>query len=304
MDTIPMELVSIVLPTLQAEKYLSQAVDSILAQTYSAWELIVVDGGSKDATLEILARYSDPRIRLVHQPANSGKLPGALNLGFQHARGAYLTWMQADDLYEPPAIATLVEALEQNPTVDFVYSDYWWIDEHGSRLRKEVVPAPEEMARRNCIGHYFIYRRAVMETVGEYDFVYYMAEDYEYWLRVSQKHNMMPIHNAQYLYRAHPDSLTFKDYGRYYAIRVTARARRRWLRTTLLAYHRDVARAYIEEAFSSYGQGDLKHCRAVLLNGLRHNPGWLANRGVLSLLAQSVFGWRRKQPGQPRLENR
>src|SRR5437016_3657116 len=90
------QLVSIVLTTLNGARYLRESIDSCLGQTYRNIELIVVDGGSTDGTLDIVASYYDPRLRLIHQEHNEGKLPGAINLGLADARGELLTWMQDD----------------------------------------------------------------------------------------------------------------------------------------------------------------------------------------------------------------
>lgn len=301
-----MNKVSIVLPTYNGARYIRAALDSTLSQTYPHIEVIVVDGGSKDGTLEILATYQDPRLHLVHQPANTGRLPGALNLGFQRASGNYLTWMQDDDIYEPTAIETLANYLHEHPQVDMVYSDYWWIDENGVKFRLEVVPPPAELRVRNGIGHFFMYRRSVQDSIGLYDPAYFMAEDYEYWLRVSQKHAMQPVAYPLYQYRAHPGSLTFKGYGKYQALKVCAKARYRWLHTGRRAYLREAAEAYIGEAFHSYQNSDLPHCRSALLRGLIHNPGWLSNRGVVSLLAQTILGYRprRRKSGMAEMRKR
>src|SRR4051812_17243284 len=88
-------LVSIIFPTLNAGTHLRAALDSCLNQSYHDLEVLVIDGGSTDDTLQILESYSDPRLHVFHQTDNSGKLPGALNLGFAQSSGAYLTWMQA-----------------------------------------------------------------------------------------------------------------------------------------------------------------------------------------------------------------
>lgn len=295
-----MEKVSIVLPTYNGARYIREALDSTLSQTYANFELIVVDGGSEDRTLEILASYQDPRLCLVHQPANSGRLPGALNLGFQRATGSYLTWMQDDDIYEPGAIETLVRYLYDHPSVDMVYSNYWWIDEYGARYHFEHVAPPDQLRVRNCVGHYFMYRRSVQDSIGLYDPAYFMAEDYEYWLRIYQKHTMQPVDFPLYLYRMHAGSLTFKDYGRYRALKVCAKARYRWLRTGWRVYLREMSAAYIGEAFASYQNGDFPHCRRALLHGLARNPGWLSNRGIMSLLAQNFLGYKRGAPPKAR----
>src|SRR4029079_525295 len=96
-------LISIVLTTLNSERYLARAVASCLGQTCADLELLIVDGGSTDRTLDIVATITDPRLRLIHQAGNAGKLPGAINLGLAEARGNLLTWAQADCWYEPNA---------------------------------------------------------------------------------------------------------------------------------------------------------------------------------------------------------
>ena len=113
-------LVSIIMPTLDGERFIRQSIDSSLNQSWPEIELIVVDGGSTDETLKIVADYADPRIRLIHQPPDSGRLPGAINLGCRHASGSYLTWTHDDNWYEPKAIEILVQRLTDHPDVDFV----------------------------------------------------------------------------------------------------------------------------------------------------------------------------------------
>ena len=92
------------------------------------------------------ASYADPRLTVLSQPPNSGRVPGALNIGFAHSRGSYLTWMQDDDLYEPTALEKMVLSLEEHPDVGFVYADYWWIDEHeGEKRQVFFVVAPDRL---------------------------------------------------------------------------------------------------------------------------------------------------------------
>src|SRR5574338_94197 len=125
-------LVSIVLTTLNGAHYLRESIDSCLGQTYTNIELIVVDGGSTDGTLEILATYDDSRLRVIHQLNNEGKLSGAINLGLAHAKGEYLTWHQDDSYYALQAVEKMVECLEKNPEIGPVYTD-WWLLQEGAQ---------------------------------------------------------------------------------------------------------------------------------------------------------------------------
>ena len=118
-------LVSIVLPTHNGARYIEQAIQSCLDQTYPNIEIIIVDDASTDETPELLARIAagNHRIRVIRHTQNQ-RLPGALNTGFANAKGDYLTWTSDDNLYEPEAIQLMVSGLEARPDVGFVYCDY------------------------------------------------------------------------------------------------------------------------------------------------------------------------------------
>jgi glycosyltransferase involved in cell wall biosynthesis len=137
------ELVTIILTTLNSERFLARSIDSCLVQTYPNLEVIVVDGASTDATLEIVSAYDDPRIRLIHQVANEGRLPGALNLGMSKAQGKFITWIQDDSWFVPDALKVMVEFLRNRPEVSLVYTDYWDVDEHEQVLQYQRVNSPE-----------------------------------------------------------------------------------------------------------------------------------------------------------------
>ncbi len=123
-------LVSVVLPVFNGENFVAEAVGSVLSQTYSALELIVVDDGSTDRTPSILDRFrADRRLRVLRQ--DNRKLPSALNAGFACARGEYYTWISADNRLLPAMLATLVEYLEANAAAQMVYADEELIDEAG-----------------------------------------------------------------------------------------------------------------------------------------------------------------------------
>lgn len=202
-------LISIVLPTYNGSRYLDQSVQSCLDQTYTHWELIIVDDASTDDTPQRIAQYvaRDRRIRAIRHPTNR-KLPAALNTGFAHARGEYLTWTSDDNLYCAEALARMLHFLESHPTVDIVYSDYTLIDETGQTLRSVAVQERDWLLRGNYVGPCFLYRRKVQEKVGDYAQDLFLAEDYEFWLRASMFFEMRPLHENLYLYRLHSASLS------------------------------------------------------------------------------------------------
>jgi glycosyltransferase involved in cell wall biosynthesis len=201
--------VSIVLPVHNGQRFLREALDGCLAQTYADWELIVVDDASTDDTTAIVADYArrDPRIRVHRNPANL-RLPASLNAGFALARGRYLTWTSDDNIHRPAALERLVAALEADPSLDLVYAHATTIDDEGHPVGKEPVGPPGQLALRNCVGACFLYRRAVHNALGGYDETRVLVEDYDFWLRASAQFRLALLDDDLYLYRRHGASLT------------------------------------------------------------------------------------------------
>ena len=285
-------LVSIVLPTLNGSRYIASSIESCLAQTYKDFELIVVDGGSTDGTLEIVRSFADPRIRVINQPGNVDRLPGALNCGFAAARGSLFTWTQDDDYFSPDALAAMVHALQSDPSLGFVYSGFWYIDAAGEVLRAAEVGEPAELFRRDAVGHCFLYRREVADQVGKYDPAFLMAEDSHYWDRVLVVTRMQRLPGGHFYHRLHAGSLTVRDYGAYCAMRVAASARRQVLKIPWREYRRQVADAYIQEAFAAHADGAAARVRRCVAKALLNNPFWIGNRGVVSIGLQALLGRR------------
>lgn len=205
----PQPLISIVLPTYNGSRYLREAIDSCLAQTYQNWELIVVDDCSTDVTPDIVAEYvkRDPRITSIRHETNK-KLPQALNTGHEAARGEYLTWTSDDNRFLPPAIEEMVRFLQEHPAVGIVYTDCVLIDDTGRYINDFPALPPSRLAYMDALGACFLYRRQVYETLGGYDTDLFLAEDYEYWLRAYRQFELAPLHKILYEYRWHNESLT------------------------------------------------------------------------------------------------
>jgi glycosyltransferase involved in cell wall biosynthesis len=203
------ELVSIVLPTYNRAAMIRPAIESCLAQTYETIEVLVVDDGSTDQTPEIVRQIAerDSRVRYLRQ--ENAKLPAALNTGFREARGDFLTWTSDDNAYEPNAIALMVDYLRAQPKVGLVYCDCQVVNSRGEVLRVTRRAQPEAIDRTNCVGACFLYRRSVAEQVGEYDRETFLAEDYDYWLRISKVAPLAYLSGvAPYRFRVHEASLT------------------------------------------------------------------------------------------------
>jgi glycosyltransferase involved in cell wall biosynthesis len=202
-------LVSIVLPTLNGSRYIELALDALIAQTYTNWELIFVDGGSTDGTQAIIDSYCarDARMRQVRD-AQGLNLPASLNRGFREVKGEYLAWISDDNVYRPNAIETLVRFLDENSDADVVYAAHTWIDAEGRPLEKVVPRPPEILVEHNCIGLAFLYRRRVMQIAGDYSVDHYLAEDYDFWFRTFMRCTMRPLNEDLLMIRRHGASLT------------------------------------------------------------------------------------------------
>ena len=209
----PSMKVSIVLPTYNGAKYIRKSIDSCLEQTHSNIELIIVDDASTDETPQIINSYSDKRIRYIRHPRNL-KLPRALNTGFKHTTGEYLTWTSDDNFYDVNAIEIMVKCLLTYPQIGYVYTDEYHIDENDNIGKYFAVGSVESLHLDNLIGGCFLYHRRVCEEIGEYDPDTYLAEDYDYWIRISKRFRMQRLRRPLYYYRLHKDSLTVK-YGKY-----------------------------------------------------------------------------------------
>ncbi|MDD5702835.1 MAG: glycosyltransferase [Dehalococcoidales bacterium] len=209
----PSVKVSIVLPTYNGAKYIRKSIDSCLGQTHSNLELIIVDDASTDETPQIINSYSDKRIKYIRHSRNL-KLPRALNTGFKQATGEYLTWTSDDNFYDVNAIEIMVKCLLTYPQIGFVYADQYHIDENDHIKQYIAVGPVESLQLDNLIGGCFLYQRKVYEGIGEYNPDSFLAEDYDYWVRISKQFRMQRIRRPLYYYRLHKDSLTAK-YGRY-----------------------------------------------------------------------------------------
>jgi Glycosyl transferase family 2 len=208
----PSVKVSIVLPTYNGSKYIRQSIESCLNQTFANLELLIVDDGSREDIQKIVREYSDPRLRYFRHVKNMG-IAEALNTGFSNSVGDYLTWTSDDNYYADNAIEEMVRFLQTYPQVDFMYADNYIVDEGNTTWTGGTVRRTEPMeslAIDNFVGACFLYTRAVYQAIGRYNPKTFLAEDYDYWVRVSKRFRMQRMFRCLYYYRFHRNSLTSK----------------------------------------------------------------------------------------------
>lgn len=206
--------ISIVLPVYNGEKYLPLAIDSVLKQTYTNWEMIIVNDCSTDGTGRIIREYAarDPRIH-IHNNSVNLRLPNSLNAGFMRATGDYFTWTSDDNILKPNMLETLISVLEEDSNIGMVYSDFTDIDENGKEIREWKLSDPDGLIQENVCGASFLYRREVAFQVGGYDPDLFLAEDYDYWMRIWGMYPIKHLHKSLYLYRRHDQSLSTTKYN-------------------------------------------------------------------------------------------
>ena len=203
------KLVTIVLPVYNGERFLEEAIKSVLNQTYRNIELIIVNDYSTDSSEEIIKEYLsvDSRIKYYKNETNL-KLPRSLNVGFSHASGEYLTWTSDDNMYHSDAIETMATYLDEHPEVSLVYADCNSIDAEGNTVGYFEAGASEELIYHNTVGACFMYTRDVRNEIGNYDASLFLVEDLEYWLRINLRHVIHPLNVCLYEYRYHDKNLT------------------------------------------------------------------------------------------------
>lgn len=203
------KLISIVLPVYNGAEHMACSIESVINQTYQNWELIIVNDCSTDNTLDIAESYQrkDPRIRVFSNKKNL-KLPLTLNAGFAEAKGEYYTWTSDDNLYKPEALSRLARELEQDSDCVMVYSDCTDIDADGKEISSATRMEPKYIMFGNVFGASFLYRAEVAKKVGTYDENLFLAEDYDYWMRIYRVGKIKHIKEFLYQYRRHAGSLS------------------------------------------------------------------------------------------------
>ncbi len=200
-------VVSVVLPVYNCPRLVGQAVESILAQTYTDFELIVIDDGSNDETPDVMLRYTDPRIRLISQ-ANRG-LAGTLNRGIDLARGRYIARQDQDDVSFPERLAMQVAFLEAHPSCALLgtWAEIWRDDTRTDRAHRhpsDNATLQFELLLDNPFVHSSVMiRKAALERVGAYstDQGRQPPEDYELWSRIARQFEVANLPEVLHAYR-------------------------------------------------------------------------------------------------------
>jgi len=202
-----MSTVSVVMPAYNAERFIGAALESIQAQSFADFEVVVVDDGSQDDTAAIVAAAAarDRRIRLLRLP--HGGVAVARSEGVRAARGALITFLDADDLWRPDRLARHVDFLARNPATDLVVGEVLLFEAIGAGLEPLAGSAHVQL-RGVCLGATTL-RTTVFEKVGLFDDRLLHAEDLDFLLRVHEAGLGIAVErDVALLYRRHDTNMT------------------------------------------------------------------------------------------------
>ncbi len=278
-----MPTVSVAIPVFNGERFLKEALDSVFAQTFRDYEVIGVDDGSTDGSIDLLKQYGD-RVRVIRQ-ANAGQ-GAARNAGIRHAAGRYVAFLDQDDRWYPQKLEREVTALQADPDAVLVYSNSDRMDREGRLLDVGTTLKERSSALASPLGRLIgeglvlpssmLVRRDVLEQVGGFDPYLTGFEDFDLCARLRQQGRFLFLEESALCYRIHGDG--FSHSGK---LRVVQSRERFLLRMQDLYAGDSQKQKLIEQmlgdCFSDWGMNELRNsnrraARRMFFRSLQHNP--------------------------------
>lgn len=312
MHSVP--TISVVIPCYNAERYIVATIESVLAQQRPGLEIIVVDDGSSDRSVE-LVRAAFPQVRVAQQ-ANQG-VAAARNHGIALAGGDWIAFVDADDIWLPGKLAAQLAQLAANPECRMNYCAWqvWPSDapRPAPAYLAELAQRAGEHARwdgasgwvypellLDCVvwTSTVLAHRSLLDEIGGFDATLRLGEDYDLWLRASRVTPILRVARPYALYRIHPASITHSRPSDNHRALVIGRALSQWgmespdgRRADAAAVRRMLAKSWSDFAAAQLRAGDLaraKHgCRQALRASAAHVPGW---KVLIKAYARSFAG--------------
>ncbi|MCW3167508.1 glycosyltransferase [Chryseobacterium sp. 09-1422] len=210
-ENLKIPIISVVMPVYNGENYLTEAIDSILSQTFTNFELLIINDGSSDNSEKIIQSYSDDRIVYIKNEKNIGLIK-TLNKGLDLAKGEYIARMDQDDISHPERFLKQVALLEENPEIGVCGTWFTLLSKNG---KDRVIKHPEShesikigMITKSLIGHPTVMMRKKTMNNYRYDINYQAAEDYELWTRLIRITKFYNIQESLLQYRFHDTNMT------------------------------------------------------------------------------------------------
>jgi glycosyltransferase involved in cell wall biosynthesis len=226
-------LVSITICTYNGESFIEETLNSVLGQTYTNFEVVIVDDGSKDGTLDIIKKYAAIDSRIIWFSRQNSGLPASRNFAFSKSNGQWIAIIDQDDICYPDRIKQQIEIAEKNPNAGLIFCDTNYIDEagriigtHFSNFRIPVSFIEKRLAsnlllRQGCYidsEACFISKKTVLE-IGKLDESLRYACDYEYFIRAGFEINFAYTTDILSAWRVHSKQLSYTDLNRFKEVR-------------------------------------------------------------------------------------
>jgi len=224
--------ISVVIPNYNYAHFLGECMQSVIDQTFTDWEMIVVDDGSTDNSREVvedfIERYPDKRIRYIYKEDGPSGTPAAVNLGIKNMEGKYFAWLSSDDIYMPKKLEVQFDYMEKNPWVAFTHTHFFIINGEGSITGKGGTTYLDYdrivfdlLKGCNINGNTVLIRKEIFEGLGlfrendkEYDNEYpeiYRATEYEKWIEIAMNYRIEVIPQCLHKYREHKKNIASYD---------------------------------------------------------------------------------------------
>ena len=202
-----MTLVSIITPSYNQAKYLEQTITSVLEQSYPSIEYIVVDGKSKDDSIDIIKKYAD---KLAYWVSEKDKgQADAINKGFSRATGEIIAWLNSDDYYLPRAVQAAVKVFEENPDIVLVYGNMLAVNEHGvtfntMNYRQLTL---KDLLCFNIIGQPAVFmRRSALQQTSGLDATFHFLLDHLLWIQIAKQGKILHVNQTWAAARYHAEA--------------------------------------------------------------------------------------------------
>jgi len=203
--------ISIIIPAYNAAATIAETIASVLAQSFQDWELIIVNDGSLDNTLEVVGQFQDDRIQVFSYP--NARQATSRNRGIAKSTGEYLSFLDADDLWSPDKLAAQYQALQSHPQAGVAYSWTNCIDSQGNFVRRGSHTSVQGNVYAALLlvdfiesGSNPLVRRSLLEQVGGFDPDLGAAEDWDLWIRLAAQTEFVPVSQPQIFYRLRANS--------------------------------------------------------------------------------------------------
>jgi glycosyltransferase involved in cell wall biosynthesis len=280
--------ISVIIPAYNCAITIKETIESVLNQSFSDLELIVINDGSTDSTLNIVSEMKDSRIKIFSYPNAGGNV--SRNRGINHAIGEFISFLDADDIWTPDKLATQLQAIDKNPTTKVAYSWTDYIDENGKFVSSGTHISHqgyvyEQLLVKNFLenGSNPLICKDALHHCGGFDESLVAGQDWDMWLRLAREFNFVAVPEVQILYRISANSLSCN-----------------------LARQEKACLQVLNKAYSTSPES-LQHLKAYSFANLYKYLTWKALQNPLNRqkgLAAALFLWKYVKNDSSRLQSR